>query len=210
MNTTQKKIVFAIAEAALLTIGMLIVPLFLAIDILFFKNRVSEISLTQVTQEALLFASAAMFGIRAWRRPEARGFLVLVSGFLACMFIRELDEVFNLVSDGFWVWPALISAAASIGYAMTCRGTVIEPMGRYVGTKSQIFVLIGLTVVLVFSRVIGSGHLFWRHIMGGSYTPLFKNAIQEGLEFLGYIFIFYGACLLLCQREDAEGCQKSS
>ncbi len=52
---------------------------------------------------------------------------------------------------------------------MTCRGTVVEPMGKYIGTKSQVFVLIGLIVVLVIGRIMGSGHAFWRHIMGNSY-----------------------------------------
>ncbi len=210
MNTTQKRIVSAIAESLLLSLATLMVPLFLATDVLFLDNDVSETSLTEVTGEALLFASSAMFGISAWRRPKARGFLVLVCGSFVCMFIRELDALFDLVFHGFWFWPAAITAAASIGYAVTCRGTVVEPMGKYIGTKSQVFVLIGLIVLLVLGRIMGSGHAFWRHIMGHSYTPLFKNTIQECLECFGYILIFYGSCLLLCQKEDAQGGQKSA
>ena len=184
MNQTQKRIFSAVAESLLLVLGTLIVPFFLFIDTRFLDNNVSEISLTEVTQEVLLFLSAAIFGLCAWRRPTARGFLVLVSGFFACMLIRELDALFDvLFYHGFWVWLVAVTTAASISYAVTCRGTVIEAAGKYVGTKSQVFLLIGMVVVLVLGRIMGSGKAFWRPIMGDSYMPLFKNSIQESLEF---------------------------
>ena len=203
MNSTCRKICSALVEAALLLAATLLGPIFLAIDILIFKNNVSETSLTEMTQAALLFASAVLVGISAWRRSEARGFLVLVCGLFTCMFIRELDAFFDLwFFHGFWAWLAAISAAASITCAMTNRSTVLEPMGNYIGSRSQVFILIGMIVLLVLGRIMGSGHVFWRHIMGHSYTPLFKNAIQESLELFGYILVFYGACLLFRNKES--------
>ena len=206
MNTTQKRIVFALAEALFLVLGTLMVSFFLAIDILYFGNDVSEISLTEIAQEVMVFVTAVIFGVSAWSRPESRGFLVLACGFFACIFIRELDALFDVcVCHGFWIAPAALAGGASLMCAVTCRGTVLEPLVKYIGTKSQIFVLIGLVVLTVLGRFMGSGRAFWRYIMGDSYTPLFKNVMQEGLELFGYFLIFYGACLLLRPKEVAQG-----
>jgi hypothetical protein len=36
---------------------------------------------------------------------------------------------------------------------------------------------------LVFGRVFGSGAFVWRRVMQGSYEQVFKNVVQEGIEF---------------------------
>jgi hypothetical protein len=69
-------------------------------------------------------------------------------------------------------------------------------MVAYLGSKSWIYVTIGLLIVLVLSRLFGSGWLIWNAVMGEGYRAEYKAIIQEGLELFGYIFIFYGSWLL--------------
>jgi hypothetical protein len=42
--------------------------------------------------------------------------------------------------------------------------------------------------------VLGTGSL-WDLVLEGDNVPLVKNSVQESLELLGYILIFYGTLL---------------
>jgi hypothetical protein len=196
------KIVFAIAEFLFLGLLMLLVPLLIYVDLFIIGHGIPEASFTEYTQEGLLLLSAVAFGISAWRHPQYRGFLVLVAGFFTCMSVREQDAVFDkLVFHGFWVWLALIPAAVAIGYAWKLRATVLPGAVHFVGTRSYMHIAFGLLVLLVFSRTFGSGNLLWVDLMGESYTPVVKAAIQEGLELFGYLFIWYGSVLFLLKKD---------
>lgn len=185
-----------ILEALLLTFLTLLAPIMVYVDLNIFQHGVPEIGATEITQELFALISALLFAKLAYKLPQARGFYTLVAGFFLCIVIRELDQFFDLLWHGFWVIPALSCALLSIGYAkFRCQGTVLKPMADFTQTKAYPFLLIGLLILLIFSRVFGSGNLFWIGIMGDSYEHGFKNALQEGLELLGYGFIFYSACL---------------
>lgn len=194
LNKSALVIRKAVMQFLLLSLFILVVPLFVAIDALVLAQGVSERSLTEIAQEVLLFSAVVLFGASAWQRPEARGFMTLVAGFFLCMLIRELDVFFDAVHHGFWVWPASFVAIGTILFAKSRCGTVLVPMAAYVRTNSYTFLVVGV-LALIFSRTFGSGKLLWHPIMGASYTPLFKAALQEGIELFGYVFIFYGSLL---------------
>jgi hypothetical protein len=40
---------------------------------------------------------------------------------------------------------------------------------------------------------MGSGEMFWKHIINGPDYQVVKTAVQEGLELFGYLFICYGS-----------------
>lgn len=190
-----------IGEVLFLALLTLVAPLFVAIDVVVFGNAVGEISLTEIAQETLLLTSALIFWHSAWRCVESRGLLILVAGFFGCMLVRELDFLFNNVWHGFWVWPAIFVATASIMYArMCCRGTVCGPMSAFIDTKPYFHIVFGLLVVLVFSRVFGSGNLLWKHLVS-DYSHVYQDALQEGLELFGYVFIAYGSCLFFWRKK---------
>lgn len=194
-------------EFFLLALLSLVAPLCVYIDIVVLGHEVSpesEIWLTENTQEILILLAALSMAYAAWRRPGERGFLVLVAGFFGSMLIRELDVVLDAVWHGFWFWPALLLAVGAIGYAATLgRGTVLEPMADFFDTRAWSYVLFGLVVVLVFSRVFGSGSLLWSHVMSSHYEQIFKEALQEGLELFGYVFIAYGSVRFLWRGHSA-------
>lgn len=173
---------------------LLVAPLALYLDLAVLKNDVGEISVTELTQEGFVLLSMLMFARAAKTTPSSRGFYLLVSGFFACILIRELDQFLDYIWHGFWQIPAAITAATCIGMAMTrYKDSVLEPMAAYTRSREYVFMVGGVLLLLVFSRVFGSGHLLWEHIMGDNYDYVLKSALQEGLELLGYSWMTYGA-----------------
>ena len=155
-----------------------------------------EFTLTELAQELLLACSALLFWILSVKRPELRGFTLLVAGFLTCALIRELDGFLDHIQHGFWLYPALLVALGSIGWVLTfCRKDVIKPMAAFIDTKPYFLIILGLITLLFFSRTIGSGKLLWDGVLGNMYSSYFKNALQEGIELYGYSLIAYGAVL---------------
>lgn len=192
----KQQIFNASKEFLTIIILMLIAPLALYLDLVIFQNDVGELSATEISQEVFVFITMTLFGIRAKQQPSARGFYLLVTGFFACVLIRELDQLFDLIWHGFWVIPAAATALISIGMAVTrYKDSIVEPMARYTSTREYVYMVGGLLMVLVFSRVFGSGHLLWEHIMGQNYNYVLKSAMQEGLELLGYSWMCYGTLL---------------
>lgn len=168
-----------------------------AVDIRVLHDSVGEASLTEISQAALLLSATGICWFRAWQRTESRGLALLVGGFFACMLIRELDGWLDSVWHGFWVWPALFTAVATIGgVALWCRDSVWLPTAAFIGTRSFYHISFGLLTLLVFSRTFGSGKL-WAELMGTDYGRLFKAALQEGLELYGYVFLIYGVSWFL-------------
>lgn len=107
------------------------------------------------------------------------------------MLIREHDFLFDLIRHGAWVYPALAVTLAALLMALIWRHTVIGPMAAFTRLQGYHQLILGLVVVLVFSRVFGTGSL-WRAVMLDEYQNLYKSVIQEGLELFGYLLIAYG------------------
>lgn len=210
MQGSERKIKLAIGELLLLALLALVAPALVFTDIVIIGHGLSEISFTEIAQEMLLLLSALLIAHRAWRHAESRGFFLLMASFYGCMLIRELDGFLDHIQHGFWLWPALLLAFTTIAYVIgRCRDTVLVPMADFVDTKPYFYTIVGLIVVLVFSRVFGSGTLLWKPAMGSSYSGLFRNVLQEGLELFGYVFIAYGSVLLLWNKNRQAAAVKS-
>lgn len=190
-NTNSPGRPAVLAEPVLLIILTIAVPLIVALDVIVLKHGLTEFSVTEVCQSVLLLMSTVLVGSAARKQTGSRGFLVLLTGFLGAMFIRENDKFMDFISQGFWFYPAMLVGAGSIIYAMRHRDTVIQPAIRFTNTKSYTYLLIGLVLVILFSRVFGTGR-FWMEVMGADYNRLYKAIIQEGVELLGYVFILIG------------------
>lgn len=170
-------------------------------------NGVSEQSLTELTQELLLLGTALLFMVRAKKQPLSRPFYILVAGFFGCLLIRELDAYFDAIRHGFWKWPALALAVGAIFHAWhRGRHSVLPSMARFMGNRNTGYILLGLVMVVGFSRVFGSGSLLWENLVDASYLFEFKSALQEGLELLGYLYIAFGAVMyLLAPPQPVQG-----
>ena len=168
------------------------------VDVTVFGS-ISEASVTELAQESLILAAACLFGFTAWRCPKLRSLLVLVAGLFGCMFIRELDAVFDIVFHGFWLYPALLLAAGSLIYAMSCTRMSLRESRELLMTSPFRSVGFGLLIVLVISRIAGTGKL-WSFILDSESAGHFsKNIVQEGLELWGYGIIAAGAWHVMSQ-----------
>ena len=193
MYAAKKGFVSLILEFTLLSGLVIVVPYVIYLDVMVLNNGVSEYSLTEILQQLFILSSAVLFFRAGMSCQRSRSFLFLISGFFACMFIRECDVYFDYIVHGFWVYPALAVAMGAIFYAVKNDRFIAESIRHYQHSRSYFFILIGLVLILVFSRIFGSGNLMWEAFMGSDYNLVFKNATQEGLELLGYSFVFYGA-----------------
>lgn len=194
MQSPFKKIAQATLEFFILVFLALLPVFSVYSDLIILGNDLGEISITEITQEALLLASAFIFWHGAWKKPEIRGLLVLIAGFFSCLFIREMDSFLDEIRHGFWFWPALVMALSAIVYARFLAGnTTLKPLTDFINTKPYFLMVIGMIILIILSRTFGSGNLFWNHLLPDGDAFLAKTIVQEGLELLGYGFIFYGA-----------------
>lgn len=177
----------------LLAVASLVPALTVYVDMMLFQ-RVAETGVTETLQHALVLVTASIFLYRAFVLPDQRGFLLLVAGFFFVVFIRETDGFLDAVRHGFWLYPALVTTLVFCVLAARCRQTILEPMLAFAHSNQGVILSIGLAVLLVFSRVFGTGSL-WEVILSDRSTAvLVKTVVQEGLELLGYLLIFLGAC----------------
>lgn len=197
MDDAKTKLLRSILDFVFLAALTVAAPLIVYVDVVLLGlDGIPEISVTEISEEALFFISAVLFLVEARRRPEARGFLVLVGGFFGCLLFRELDFLFDDISRGFWMLPTFLTLAASLTYAMVHRKTILPGFAAFADSRSCVYISIGLLIVILYSRMFGSGQLLWEKIMGPAYRSIYKSIIQEGIELYGYTFIFYGSCLL--------------
>jgi len=184
-----KELVLPFILISLLSAGVITV---INIDYFFLENNLSEQSLTEILQQLLLFASVAIFAWSACKEQESRTFFILVAGFFGCMFLRELDYYFDMIVHGFWFYPTLLLAISVIIYSIKNDEFLLSSVRSFSQSKAYFNILIGLVIIMIFSRLFGSGTL-WKEVMNEDYHHIYKTIIQEGLELFGYMFLFIGS-----------------
>jgi len=162
------------------------------IDYFYLENNLSERSLTEVFQQLLLLASMGIFSWSASKVEGSRTLFVLIAGFFACMLLRELDYYFDMIVHGFWFYPTIILASLVIAYAIKNNTTLVASVREFSQTNAYFNILVGLVIIMIFSRLFGSGTL-WKEVMNDDYHHIYKTIIQEGLELFGYLFVFIGS-----------------
>lgn len=182
------------AEVLTLTIVSILVPLLVLLDATILFDHMSEGTLTEWAQAVLIIWTAALFFSGARTIPKAKGYLICAATLCCCMFLRENDVYFDVIWHGFWAVPVGIVLCLGVAFAIRHRQTVREPFLRHAATREGAYLMVGFIVVLIFSRVYGSGDL-WRPIMGPNYTWQIKAALQEGIELMGYSLLTFGAVL---------------
>lgn len=184
----------ALSELFFLVLICILPPLSIFCDLVQLGGKLPESSVTETFQELLLLYAVVTLAISARKHPGSRGMLVLMSGLFACMFIRENDSVLDHVWHGFWFWPAMLVAIGTITYVcIRCRESVIGPVLDLYETKTFVYLALGMVVILVLSRLYGSGRFVWNSFITGYYSHGIKTAIQEGLELFGYLMLAHGS-----------------
>jgi len=174
---------------SLLSVGVITT---INIDYFFLENNLSERSLTEFFQQLLLLASVIIFIWSAVKVEQSRTLFILVAGFFGCMFLRELDHYFDMIVHGFWFYPTILLASSVIFYSVKHSTDLISSVRSFSQTNAYFNILVGLVIIMIFSRLFGSGTL-WKEVMNDDYHHIYKTIIQEGLELFGYVFLFIGS-----------------
>ena len=186
MKNNVQQIINKFAEFLLICIFLVLATAMVYLDVKLW-GRIPTESFVEFTQEVFIMASSIIFGILAYKKEE-RG-LWLVSGFLGCMFIRELDEYFDILFHGSWFYFAVANALFAIFLALR-KGleNALASLAKYMTSKYFITMSCGMAIVLVYSRLIGM-KLIWKLVMQDNFSYYVKNVIEEGTELIGYSFI---------------------
>src|SRR5690606_9167026 len=195
----QRHILLARLGRSLLLALIMATPVaLLYADIHVLGDAVGEWSLVELTQLGFLLATVLAFVRLARARAEERGFAVLAAGFFACMLIRELDAVWDLLFHGLWSILVAAVATACLGHALRQREATLAATARFLVSRSAAVMTIGLVLLLVYSRLFGMASL-WHGLLAGNYVRVFKNAAEECTELLGYSLVMAAALTYVAQ-----------
>ncbi|GKX62110.1 hypothetical protein [Pragia fontium] len=192
----QQFLIYSLAAA--LTIGMLFM------DAIFMGSKLQEFSFVEITQEIMLLLIVILFLKLAYQKPDIRNSSVLIAGFFACMFIRELDSIFDLIIHGFWIYPAMAIAVTGLIYAaLNIKNTLIQ-LANFTRSPNYGFMISGLICILVFSRLFGMKYLwFTLHPEQSEYLMYnVKSIVEEGAELFGYSLCFIASLCYYSEIKD--------
>lgn len=170
------------------------VPLVVVIDTAILARAMSEHSVTEYLQAALIASATLFFLAGALRMDARRGYLILVATVFCCMLIRESDALLDQVYHGFWLMPALATFVAGLALFWQNRRGQGAAFLDHAETRHGMVVLMGFLMLVVFSRLFGTSAV-WENVMGTAYDPAVKATVQEGLELLFYFLIAFGSLL---------------
>ncbi|MDG3088228.1 hypothetical protein P7F88_20000 [Vibrio hannami] len=178
-------------------LACLLVFLTLYLDIRYFSNPFSETSLTEFSAQLLLLSISIRFlrhsrNNRDRQNAERINHIYVLAGiFFTVLLIRELDQWFDIVTHGFWVYPALSAALYGLCYLVKHRTVAYHQLQTLLSHRFMPILLLGVVFLLVLSRIMGMG-MFWKEVMGDDYMRIVKNVVEEGSELLAYYIIAIG------------------
>lgn len=190
------------ARFACLALVVSIPPICLFLDLKVLGNSLSEQSVTEITQLVFLLLSISCFALLAIKRPDDRSFALLAAAFFACMLIRELDALFDLIAHGLWKYLVAPIALVAIGNALKHASATLHSLSRFVCSQAGLLMLVAVAILLFYSRLMGMTGL-WQNLMTDGYVRIVKNAVEESAELLGYSLILAASVryLLHCLRQ---------
>ena len=152
----------------------------------------SEYSPLEIAQLVILAASGVILALVAKDYPFQRPLAILLGGVALLCLIRELDFFLDLyVARNAWQIPAGISAALVIVYVYRQQRRLGIAFGRL--WPSPALVLMFSSFALLFGVVrLLSNEALWQSILGAGYRPVVVNAVDELVEFAGYLLWLAG------------------
>lgn len=185
---TKRVVLLAFGRAALLSCLVSLPVCLLWLDVQWLGNTVGEFSVTELAQLALLAGTVLTLLRLAVRSGEDRRFAVLAAGFFVCMLIRESDSALDQLVDGLWQALVAFVATSCLVYGLLDWRSTLRGMARLVSSRIGLLMILGLAILLAYSRLFGMGAL-WQGLLEDQYLRVFKNAAEEGSELLGYFLI---------------------
>ncbi len=174
------------------------------VNVFMLDNKVGEHSLTEFLQEVWIALIVVLLLRLASKRPEMKEAFVLLAFLFAAILVREMDFVFDRLFRGAWFCVVTVLFIACVVYVYKHIETTADSLSRFFRSFQSGYLICGLLIVLVVSRLLGSG-FFWKEMLGEHYTRVVKNMVEEGAELVGYTFCLVSVVLfLICKKDEGE------
>lgn len=165
-------------------------------------EKFGEKSYTEYLQQTFLLLSSFVFLVIARQDGKVRGFAIAACGFCLMLLVREFNNFFHTLFIGAWQVLVALIAGVTAYFVYQNNETFLKPARKFLRTPAFGFVLSGMLIVMIFSRLYGL-HDLWYNLMGETFTDSHrwvKNASEEAIELLGYTIFFFGTVEYLVQR----------
>jgi hypothetical protein len=146
-----------------------------------------EITFVEIGQEVILFILFVFYLIFGYRWREIQPVSNLVSLFFLMSFIRE----FNFLVDK-WIYPVLVVFTFFVWLFVRDFKKIKDSTIQFFSVPASSWLLSGLLVTFVFSRLMGRSK-FWKLLYSDESYRLAKAATEEGIELLGNTIMLIGA-----------------
>ena len=119
-------------------------------------SQYSEYSLTEMLQSVFVLISGVLFFLSARLNVLLKPVSLSLAALMLMIFIRELDFYLDaFVFDGAWQTIVFIVLVVTSIYLWKARSAFDEAVEHYSQLMSNGFLVCGLVIVLVFSRLMG-------------------------------------------------------
>ncbi len=153
-----------------------------------------EIGPVEVLESIFTLSTALIFLFAARVDSTRESCVILLTGVLFCIFIRESDYFLDVLVAPH-VWKVLVSLMLVFmaGYVATHLNRVVVSVSDFTHHSSFGIFLSGLLVVIVFSRLFGHGE-FWKELLHRGQYRIVKTIVEEGVELMGYFLLLIASC----------------
>ena len=158
----------------------------------------SEYSLTEIMQEVFLLIDIILYVIVAYKNKILKEASILAGCFTACMFVRELDFLFDFLARNSWKIIVTAIVIYSISATFLKKGLKVTFLFLANFTKHNGFneIFHGMLMVLILSRFIGMNKLWSFGNVSNNDLYIYKRFIEKTLELCGYCLYTIGSALI--------------
>jgi hypothetical protein len=152
----------------------------------------SEYSPVEIIQAIILGACGGIMWWVARYCPTQRPVAILFGGMALAFLIRELDYFLDrFIADNFWQVVIAVVGSLVIAYTLRHLRRLQIAFGRIWPSPGLTLLFAGAVILFAFVRLVGHEPL-WMSILGDDYRRIFKLAVEEFIELIGYFLWMIG------------------
>jgi hypothetical protein len=152
----------------------------------------SEFSPVEIIQAIILGACGVIMWWVARYCPTQRPVAILFGGMALAFLIRELDYFLDrFIADNFWQVVIAVVGSLVIAYTLRHLRRLQIAFGRIWPSPGLTLLFAGAIILFAFVRLVGHEPL-WMSILGDDYRRIFKLAVEEFIELIGYFLWMIG------------------
>ncbi len=161
--------------------------------------NLTETSLTEISQAAMLFLSAVLMLVIRQRLQVMRTTSLLLWAFFAASFVRENDSWLDIYAfDGAWQCLVALIVVPTLAISIIRHKAFASEFRLFSNSLGFGLFAGGFLTTYLFSRLYGRSEM-WQALMGDGYLRVVKDAAEEMTELAGYSLLLFASvelCLL--------------